>query len=125
MARLLERVPVIEILVRIFKSSQCLLYVIGVFLERIGVPFTSMCLEKIPTVNVDRPGNLIQWICDGVNNRCTQRSRILCIQFTGPVLLQAMFATAVENVLLPTALYTDDSPYTMIMGSEFHSRTPA
>src|SRR6266576_3963628 len=87
------------------KSSHGVLYVIGALFKRVRIPFAARRGKEISAVNVDRRGNLIQWIRNSVNNRCPKRRCVLRVQLLAPVLLQAVLGTAVEGVLLATSIY--------------------
>ena len=62
--------------VGLLEGANSVFHVVRAFFKRFKVPFTARRSKKISTVDVNRRGDLIQWVDHSMNNRCAEWRRI-------------------------------------------------
>src|SRR5512135_555565 len=106
--RLGSRIGKRQPFVRFGKYFSGVLNVKGPLLKGLWIPFAARRGEEIAAVNVDRRGDLIEWVGDGVDGGLTERKCRLEIESLRPQCRQTPFAPSIERVVLAPAVDADD-----------------
>src|SRR6185503_5268209 len=91
---------------------------------RRGVPLAARRREEVSAVDVDRRGDAVELVGDGVYDVGAQPLRFLRLQLAGAVLREALRAAPEERIVLAAAVDADDRPHAVVMRPHRHARSP-